>query len=135
MSSDFASLMIQLETNIATVLIISTVVIGGILMIIYIVRCCKYKVEIEESTVVHCFLMAAGIIGGILLTVTVSLGAVIPELADLRHTVHEFDIYILLGAVMIIFAFCKQARAHIFFPAPTKRNSGKKNVNSSSRDA
>ena len=122
MSSDFASLMIQLETNITAVLIISTAIIGGILMTIYIARCRKHKVTIEEDTVVHCFLMAAGIVGGILLTVTVSLGAVILELEKLRHTVHEFDIYILIGAVMIIFVFCKQARTHIFFPAPAKKN-------------
>ncbi|MFO1428711.1 MAG: hypothetical protein U1F76_01000 [Candidatus Competibacteraceae bacterium] len=128
MSNDFASLMIQFEANITAVLIISTAITGGLLMIIYIARCCKHKVAIEEATVVHCFLMAAGIIGGILLTVTVSLGAIIPELAELRHTVHEFDSYVLIGAVMIVFVFCKQARTHIFFDAPAKRNSDKKNA-------
>jgi len=120
-SSNFASLMIQLETNITAILIISTVVVGGILTIIYIARCCKHKVAIAEDTVVHCFLMAAGIAGGMLLTATVSLGAIIPELAELQHKVHEFDIFTIIGGVIIIIVFCKQARTHIFFDAPTKR--------------
>lgn len=128
MTHDVASLMTQLETHITPVLIISTAIAGGILMVIYIIRCCKRQVAIEEATVVHCFLMAAGIVGGLLLAVTVSLGAVIPDLASPRHTAPEFDIYILIGAVITIVVFCKQARTHVFFPSDEKNGTVKSDV-------
>lgn len=102
------------------VILIPTVILGIFLAAIYILRCCKHKMKVEEATIVHCFLMSAGIVGGFLLAATAALGAVMPEIADIQHRVHELNIYIIIGGVTVIVTFCKQARSHVFFDTPSK---------------
>ena len=117
-----------LLNNTSSVILIPSFIVGLILVLIYVFRCRKCNIEVEQTIIVHCFLISAGIVGGILLILIATLSSVVPELAGLLQKIHELNIYVVIGGVNVIVTFFKQAKTYVFFNIPINNDS---NINHS----
>ncbi len=78
------------------IVFLPAVLLGGVFLVIYLLRCRRQKHEPNIAIIIHLFLEAQGIVGGVL----VCANTLFPELLDDKDAIRWF---IFLGGMSVAF--------------------------------
>ncbi|MBI4834810.1 MAG: threonyl-tRNA synthetase [Planctomycetes bacterium] len=101
--------------NLDKIVTIPSIILSGILIIIYLIRCLQRKTTPRLTIIINCFFIGSGIVCGILLFAS----SILP---DLRSVLSNIDLYIAISGVAVLCVSIIPIKNEVFLYSKSKED-------------